>query len=118
MPTVRYTADGGTYRVAGHSFEPGDERDVDDELADYLADHEGFEVVDADADDGDSDEFQFDPGEATDFSSNGWLENDYQDRADAVRAGGLDDYLDEIEAAETSETVLDAIEDRRAELEG
>jgi len=46
MPTVRYTADGGHYRVGGHGFEPGDERDVDDELAGYLADHGDFEVVD------------------------------------------------------------------------
>ena len=120
MTTVRYTADGGTYRVGGHSFEPGDERDVDDELAGYLADHEDFEVV------GDTDEavheedgtFQFDPGDAEDFEANGWLDNDYQDRADAVLAGGLDDYLDEIQKAETSDTVIDAVEERRDDLEG
>jgi hypothetical protein len=52
-----------------------------------------------------------------DFSSNGWLDNNYQDRADAVRAGDLDDHLDEIEAVETSNTVTDAVADRRSELE-
>ncbi|WP_323190460.1 hypothetical protein [Halostella sp. PRR32] len=52
-----------------------------------------------------------------DFSTNGWLENDYGDRADAVLEGGLDDYLDEIEEVETSETVIDAVEERREELE-
>ena len=45
MPTVRYTADGGHYRVGGHGFDPGDERTVDDELAEYLADRDGFEVI-------------------------------------------------------------------------
>jgi hypothetical protein len=51
MPTVRYTG-GGTYRVAGVGFGPGDEKNVDDELADYLADRDDFEVVD-DVDHGD-----------------------------------------------------------------
>jgi len=46
MPTVRYTADGGHYRVGGHGFDTGDEADVDDDLADYLADRDDFEVVD------------------------------------------------------------------------
>ena len=123
MPRLRYTG-GGTYRVGGHGFEPGDAKDVDDDLGEYLADHDDFEVVDEGdaADDAvateDGETPQFDPGDATDFSANGWLENDYKDRADAVRAGGLDDYLDEIEDAETSETVIEAVEERRAELEG
>lgn len=51
-----------------------------------------------------------------DFSENGWLDNDYTDRADAVREGGLDDFLDKIEAAETSDTVIQAVKDRRSEL--
>jgi len=46
MTTVRYTADGGHYRVGGHGFDPGDEKDVDDDLADYLTDRDDFEVVD------------------------------------------------------------------------
>ncbi|EMA19017.1 hypothetical protein [Haloarcula argentinensis] len=46
MPTVRYTADGGIYRVGGRQFEPGDAKTVDDELDAYLADHEDFEAVD------------------------------------------------------------------------
>ncbi|MFC6973645.1 hypothetical protein ACFQL1_01535 [Halomicroarcula sp. GCM10025709] len=126
MPRVRHTGDGGHYRVGGHGFDPGDEHNVDDDLAGYLGDHDDFEVLDeagegnsedTDPDEGDS-EFRFDPGDATDFSANGWLDNDYQDRADAVRAGGLDDYLAEIEDAETSETVIDAVDERRDELEG
>jgi hypothetical protein len=119
MPEVRYTAAGGHYLVGGHGFDPGDVREVDAELADYLADHEDFEVVSEDdtaADD--SAPFDFDPVGHDDFETNGWLDNDYQDRAEAVRAGGLDDYLKEIEDAERSDTVLNAVEERRSELEG
>jgi len=47
MPTARYTADGGHYRVGGHGFDPGDERTVDSDLASYLDDHDDFEVLDA-----------------------------------------------------------------------
>lgn len=55
-------------------------------------------------------------GDHDDFSANGWLDNDYQDRADAVLAGGLDGFLDAIEAAETSKTVTEAVEARREEI--
>lgn len=116
MPRLRYTG-GGTYRVGGYGFEPGGVNDVDGELAEYLADREDFEVVDDVAEERGEGEFRFDPGEATDFSTNGWLDNNYQDRVEAVQAGGLDEYLDEIENAETSETVIDAVQKRRVELE-
>jgi hypothetical protein len=46
MPTVRYTADGGRYRVAGTTFEPGDDADVPNGVADRLVDDVGsFERV-------------------------------------------------------------------------
>lgn len=45
MPTVRYTG-GGHYRVGGEGFDPGQAKDVDAELAAYLEDVDGFEVVD------------------------------------------------------------------------
>jgi len=44
MPTARYTG-GGTYRVGGHSFAPGDEKDVGDGLAEYLDSLEEFDVL-------------------------------------------------------------------------
>jgi hypothetical protein len=102
MLTVRYTADGGTYRVAGHSFEPGDEKDVDDELAGYLADHEDFEVLEDDGADDDAvreedvneepvAEPPLDPGEHT--------------------VGELEDALQE---GDYSATELDAIADAEA----
>lgn len=122
MPTVEKVSGGRVYiRPLGRQFEIGDCEEVTDDQARYLCEERGdFERVDSD-DDAPSDATEReseadDDGE--DFSVNGWLENDYTDRADAVREGGLDDYLNEIEAAETSQTVLDAVEDRRAELEG
>lgn len=36
MPRVRYTGDGGRYRAGGHTFEPGDARDVPEGLAEHL----------------------------------------------------------------------------------
>lgn len=42
-------------------------------------------------------------------------EQDYRTRAEQVREGEVDDHLDAIEAAETADTVLTAIEDRREE---
>lgn len=107
MPTVEKTSGGRVYvRLVGQEFSVGDRAEVSADEAAYLCDERGdFERV-GDDDVGD------------DFSANGWLENDYQERADAVLEGGLDDYLGEIEEAETSETVIDAVEQRRAELEG
>ena len=104
MPTVEKT-EGGRVNIRGiGEFVAGDRVDVGADEAEYLVQERG--------------DFSLVGDEADDFELNGWLENDYQDRADAVLDGGLDDHLDKIEDAETSETVLDAIEDRRTELEG
>jgi len=127
MPTVRYTAEGGHYRIGGHGFDPGDEHEVDDELATYLADHEDFEVVDGDEGGGDAvvqppdeDPLEGQPVADVDVSEHldRWLDQHYTHRAEQVRSGDVDDSLDEIEDAETSETVIEAVQDRRAELEG
>jgi len=53
----------------------------------------------------------------SDFDADEWLEADFRDRADLVLEGRADDYLDPIEEVETSTTVTDAVEERRAELE-
>lgn len=75
MTTIRYTADGGHYRVGGYGFDPGDEKDVDDDLAEYLADRDDFEVTG-------------DPEAATDETegSDDNAEGPYRDR-DAVNDG-------------------------------
>lgn len=118
MPRARYTAEGGTYRIDGQSFEPGDEHEVSREVAEHLADVDDFEVIVEKGDAAPREEDGPPDEDGEDFLVNGWLENDYQDRADAVLEGGLDDYLDEIEDAETSETVIEAVQERRDELEG
>ncbi|MFC7256900.1 hypothetical protein [Haloplanus litoreus] len=90
-------------RALDRDFHVGDRADVGEDLATYLVKERGdFVYVDESGDD---------------FEINGWLDNDYQDRADAVLEGGLDDHLDAIEEAETSDTVLEAVDERRAELE-
>ena len=51
------------------------------------------------------------------FDVDAWLEQDYTERADRVRSGDVDDHLEAIADAERSDTVLDAIGERRTELE-
>jgi predicted nucleic acid-binding Zn-ribbon protein len=143
MPRVRYTSDGGRYRAGGVTFTPGDEHDIPQGLAEHLVEDVGdFEYVDteepaadnaaatsdtdsdpdpdADADaEGDGEATADEDGAATDsdaFDIEGWLDNDYGDRAETVEAGEVDAHLDTIAEHETSDTVLDAIGVRRAEL--
>lgn len=120
MPVVKKTS-GGRIVVRGiGEFIPDEEADVSKDDAQYLVDERGdFVRLDSSDEDEPTDDaaFDFDPAGHDDFETNGWLENDYQDRAEAVRAGGLDDFLNEIEDAERSDTVLEAIDERRAELE-
>lgn len=119
MPVVEKTSGGSVYiRPLDQDFSIGDQVDVDDEMAAYLTEERGdFEVIEDD-DSAPQEEDKPPDEDGDDFSVNGWLENDYQDRADAVLDGGLDDFLDEIEEAESSETVIDAVQERRDELEG
>jgi hypothetical protein len=116
---VRYTADGGHFRVGGHGFDPGDERDVDDELAEYLADREDFEVLEetGEAEDDESD----------DDAETGTLPfNPESHTVDEIeeRVTELDDPA-EVRAVRNLEqeqqgrtTAVDAINDRLEELEG
>ena len=121
MPRIRYTADGGHYRVAGVGFDPGDERDVDADLAEYLTDRDDFEAIEqtdgpVGQEDEPPDETGSDDENSDEFDAEAWLDEDYGDRADRVRAGDVDAHLEAIAEAETSDTVLDAIGERRAEL--
>lgn len=104
MPTVEKVR-GGHVSVRGIGrFDLGDRAEVSEADAEYLCEERGdFVLVNGDG------------GE--DFDLNGWLDNDYRERAEAVRDGGLDEYLDEIADAETSDTVIEAVEERRAGLE-
>ena len=120
MPEVTYTADGGHYRVAGEGFDPDETRDVDAELADYLADHEDFEVgVSADSDDVDESENDADAeAEADGFDVDEFLNDNVPPIEDAIAAGEVDDHLSALDDASERVGVQDAIGERRAELEG
>lgn len=128
--SVRLTEE-GPLRIRGSFgvWERGGIREVSPEHAEALLDSaDYYEIVDvptesdepADGDDSD------DAGGAVttddvvpddEFDADAWLDQPYGERADRVRAGDVDDHLGEIEDAETSENVLDAIGERRAELE-
>lgn len=143
MPTVRYTSEGGRYRTAGVTFESGDTHEVPDGKAEYLVEEVGdFEYAEDAGTTGDADEPVDDDvhvedgppddnadnsapesedgdegdGDGGEFDIDAWLDHDYQERADRVNAGEVDDHLDQIAEEETSDTVLDAIGVRRAEL--
>jgi hypothetical protein len=129
MPRFEKTTGGEVYlRGIGERVSIGDVVDVSDSFADYLRDRGDFveyvddstaeaeptnhaepepESADSDSDESDTDGFNVDA----------WLEQDYQERADRVRAGDVDDHLDVLDEEETSDTVRDAIGERRAELE-
>lgn len=114
MPRVRYTAEGGHYRVGGYGFDPGDEQDVDDELAEYLGDHEDFEVLEelgAEDDVAEDESEIFDPADHT-----------VDEIEEAVADVEDPDWLETVREAETEgddrTTALEAIDDRLDELEG
>jgi nucleoside-diphosphate-sugar epimerase len=126
MPRVQYLGCGGYYIRDGPDFdEAGDEADVGKRTADRLCARGDFERVTADAEDASGDgsgdeaaDAGDDDGEAEPFDAEAWLDQDYQTRADRVRDGDVDAHLAAIADAETSQTVLDAVNDRRDELEG
>jgi len=107
MSGYRWT---GSHAYRDHAndqtIEPGEK--LPDEIAERVA---GAHPRDVEAiEDGDeSDDIE--------WSEEAWLEGDYSERAEAVADGRVDDHLDAIEDCETSENVIEAVEDRRAELE-
>jgi len=134
MPRVRYTADGGRYRVGGTTFEPGDTAEVSDGLAEHLVEDVGDfeEIVDVDGgattdevEDGDG---TADTGdEPDDGGDEDGLVATLRDMTvdefeDELESGRFDDRLDEVAEAERQGKgrtgIQDAIGVRRAELEG
>lgn len=111
--TIRLTDD-GPVRIRGNGdvWERGETRTYTDvDRAEALLERDGFEEVDEDAVDTN------DESDGEEFDADAWLDRDYQERADAVAAGDVDEHLDAVADAESSDTVLDAIGERRAELE-
>lgn len=92
--------------------------DVPDDLD--LSPPEGV-TSEAEGDDADLDEADQEANEALDewhnWNEDDWLDLGYQQRSDDVANGLVDPHLDDIEDAETSSTVEEAVAARREELE-
>lgn len=133
MPRVRYTDDGGRYRVAGESFGPGDEAEVSEGLATHLVeDVDRFERVDtssAETDSGagaqteasDGSDAGSDAESASGFDPSAHTVTEIREHVEQVDGN---DVVDELEALRQQElegknrtTALDAIDDRLYELE-
>ena len=97
------------------TIEPGEE--LPEEIAERVA---GAHPTDVEAieDDGDGEGDGGTDAESDDieWSKEAWLEGDYTERAEAVADGRVDDHLDAIEDCETSDNVIEAVEQRRDEL--
>jgi len=98
--TVRVT--GAQYSVSGERYEEGDEFELRREVAER---HPlTLDIVEDGADEA--------------FDVDEWLEAGYEERAERVRSGEVDEHLDEIVEAERSNTVRGAAEERRDEQGG
>lgn len=96
--------------------EDGDESEAD-EATDPDVDAEEEEddtddTAEADADAGE-DRDESDADDSAGFDSEAWLDQNYQVREQAVLDGEVEDHLDDIEVVETSETVIQAVDERR-----
>jgi len=136
VPTVRYTSEGGRYRVGGETFEPGDVHDVPDGLATHLVDDVGeFEYVDDAAgaageggpaaddvheEDGPPDEDGDDDGTDDDLAAI-LADMTIPEFEEELESGRFDDRLDAVAKAEAQGDdragIHDVIGVRRAEIE-
>lgn len=122
MPRARYTAEGGTYRIDGQSFEPGDEYEVSRTVADHLQDVDDFEVI-LEKDDAAPREEDGPPDDELGYEertalAEGLANESWQAAVSAVEDGEADAYLDELEQVDDRNSVQEAIDERRDELEG
>ena len=123
MPVYEKTTGGEVYlRGIDRRVSAGDRVDVNEEFGAYLRERGDFRPVDVqDADfrevDG-TDETDGSDDESSAFDADEWLDRPYQERADRVLDGDVDEHLEMIDDAETSDTVRGAVDERRAELEG
>lgn len=124
MPVYEKTTGGEVYlRGIDRRVARGDRVDADAGFAEYLeerGDFRALDVQDAEFREVDADaaaEQEPDSTASEGFDVDAWLDQDYQTRADRVLEGDVDGHLDTIDEAETSDTVRDAVGERRAELE-
>ena len=121
MPTVEKTHGGQVYLTAIDTrVSIGDRIGVSEGFAEHLVESRGdFRIADDSAEPtAEMDSTDEDDGDGEGFDVDAWLDEPYQGRADRVLEGDVDDHLDAIDEAESSDTVRDAIGERRAELEG
>jgi hypothetical protein len=109
--------------VGAHAFrdhandrviEPGER--LPEDVAEQIAaahPHDVEAIDDSEAEDTDS---APDVDEWADWNEDDWLDVGYEQRADDVRAGRVDEHLEAIADVETSSTVEGAVEARRNEL--
>lgn len=124
MATVERVRGRGLVRGIGR-FEAGDVAEVSEDGAEYLVEENGdFRRVDdeavSEADDeaaeGDGDDAE-PVDEWEDWNEEDWLDAHHMTRASDVASGAVDDHLETIQEIDTSDSVLDAVEERRAKLE-
>lgn len=97
------------------TIEPGEE--LPEDIAERVVSAHPTDV-EAIEDDGDGEgDDTAEESDDIEWSEEAWLEGDYSERAEAVADGRVDDHLNAIEDCETSDNVIEAVEDRRAELE-
>lgn len=129
MPVVRNNSGRSVYVRNVGDFEPGEEKEVEERYADYLDENrDDFEVVEEEGEggggddgdgSGDGDEADEDEGGVGEvFDADEWLDQDYRERAERVRDGEVDEVLDLVADEETSDTVIEAVEERRNEIGG
>ena len=112
---LRYDGSAATFRLPAHdiSVEAGETFEVDAETAAAIVP----DVRGLDYHDPPTEETADETGAPTEtFDTGRWLDEDYEDRAEAVRNGDVDGHLETIVGAETSETVVEAVNERRDEL--
>ncbi len=133
MPTVKKT-DGprGYIRALGRRVSVGETYEVSQGEAEYvLEERDDFELVEGqlgsedetDADEGETDSDDEEASDGDGFDAEAFVDRSPMDDViEDIEAGGADEYLDAVQAAEEDGRdrvgVQDAIGERRAELEG
>lgn len=108
----------GTHAYRDHAngrvVEPGEQLPGD--IADQVAASHPQDVEQRETDSDDKDDGDGADNDEPEWSEEEWLAGDYEERAEAVRDGRVDRHLDDIEDVERSETVTEAVEQRREEI--
>lgn len=131
MPTLRWEGDSlfSDLPRSGQMVQPGQEIEVEEDDVDVYLDHrsDGWTLVDDEGDATEADDSTDEDDESSDadgedepevvFDVEGFLDRNVDPIADDIKDGVADGYLDDVEEGADRKTVLDAIEDRREELE-